>query len=134
MTEEVLFHGDEPAGVEEADLGKDLSCALDKMPAEWRCAILGQALGRRFLLNRRCRASRTTSKLTTLVDAVRESRDVTALMNGIQEALENGLDDESDIYFEAGNLLEELQVDAGDVDDDASENVMTSFQNSLYVE
>lgn len=60
------------------------------------------------------------------------------MLIGLQDAIEDGLDDDSDIYYEAGNLLEELQVgtgDVGDVDDiDTENNVMNSFQHSLYVE
>lgn len=54
------------------------------MPRDWKFAIIGQTLGRRFLLEKRLKAKRVISKLTSVVEAVKESRDVSVLIQAIQ--------------------------------------------------
>ena len=82
----------------------------------------------------------TTRELQDLVNEVRETRDLDALVDGITLALSRGLSDESELYITAGELWDDLQNERAaelgddDIDKDREENVMTSFQNSLYVE
>lgn len=89
MSGEVLLNGEEPDNVKEAYLNRDLTAAGDSMPHEWKCAIVGQVLGRRFLLNKRCQSKGTIAKLATLVAEVRDSRDLAALMEGVQVSSES---------------------------------------------
>merc|ERR1719362_1754774 len=50
-------------------------------------------------------------KLEEAVKGARENKDSTGLMMAIQSALEHGMDDDCDVYYEAGMLLEELESD-----------------------
>ena len=140
-SQEVMHNGDEPLDVDDDDdLNKDVSSAWDELTIEWRSALVGQILGRRFLLNNRVQVRQTTRELQDLVNEVRETRDLDALVDGITLALSRGLSDESELYITAGELWDDLQNERAaelgddDIDKDREENVMTSFQNSLYVE
>ena len=85
---------------------------------------------RGWLSKRRMAAVRTQLRLKKVLREVRQSRDIEYLQEAIHEALEDGLDDECDVYFEAGELLELLEetmemefdsdpdADAGDEEND----------------
>jgi len=84
ISQDILEDGQKPEGVTPADLTRDVSAVVDSLPREWKFAIVGQTLGRRFLLNKRCRAKANVAALANVIAEVRVSRDLATLMEGIQ--------------------------------------------------
>ena len=75
-----------------------------------------QKIVRSHITRRRVASERTQRKLEQAIRTVRRNRNAQQLLEAIQEALEQGIDDESDVYFEAGELIQALEdPDTADV-------------------
>ena len=70
--------------------------------------ILLQKVIRGFISKRRIERDKCEHNLRVAIDEVRKTRDVNRLLEAIHTALDEGIDDESDVYFEAGELMEAL--------------------------
>lgn len=73
--------------------------------------ILLQNMIRSWLCRKRLDSVRVQKMLRDAILEARQTRDATKLLEAIHKALEQGLDDESDVYFEAGGLIEALEDD-----------------------
>jgi len=64
---------------------------------------------RSWLCRKRLDSVRIQKLLRNAIVEARRTRDSKKLLEAIHSALDNGLDDESDVYFEAGALIEALE-------------------------
>eukprot|EP00750_Incisomonas_marina_P030780 INCI7654.3.p1 GENE.INCI7654.3~~INCI7654.3.p1 ORF type:complete len:680 (+),score=158.09 INCI7654.3:5313-7352(+) len=71
--------------------------------------ILVQKIIRGQISRRRIESTRAERLLQKAIVIARRTRRVEGLLEAIHEALDKGLDDESDVYFEAGELMEALE-------------------------
>lgn len=85
------------------------STILANMPPRLRATLMIQSAVRGWEGRRKAHVQMAEHNLKEALKVAKETKDRAALLQAIQTALENGMDDDCDTYYEAGILLDDLE-------------------------